>query len=183
MRFGGELGTNWMALAASSLNRNPGKPRIPPTCSTSRLDRFRAPWRIFKSGFSIHRPPDRRIVTDIGLAGNRFVALPRVLPTHAVSASTSTDRLSTSQRPHVGIDLELVIHNMTLRLRLETSSDGLSAQSHPLVEPSLYHRPMPFRSHLEITGDAIAAAFQKAYRDKLRAKFAEIVSHSGNSQG
>ena len=31
-----------------------------------------------------------------------------------------------------GLDLELVIHNMTLRLRLETSSDGLSAQSHPL---------------------------------------------------
>ena len=82
-----------------------------------------------------------------------------------------------------GLVLELVIHNMTLRLRLETSSDGLSAQSHPLVEPSLYHRPMPFRSHLEITGDAIAAAFRKAYRDKLRAKFAEIVSRSGNSLG
>ena len=82
-----------------------------------------------------------------------------------------------------GLDLELLIHNMTLRLRLETSSDGLSAQSHPLVEPSLYHRPMPFRSHLEITGDAIAVAFRKAYRDKLRAKFAEIVSRSGNSLG
>jgi hypothetical protein len=82
-----------------------------------------------------------------------------------------------------GLVLELVIHNMTLRLRLETSSDGLSAQSHPLVEPSLYHRPMPFRSHLEITGYAIADAFRKAYRGKLRAKFAEIVSHSGNSQG
>jgi hypothetical protein len=36
---------------------------------------FPAPWRIFKSGFSIHRPPDRRIVTDIGLAGNRFVSI------------------------------------------------------------------------------------------------------------
>jgi hypothetical protein len=82
-----------------------------------------------------------------------------------------------------GLDFELVIHNMTLRLRLETSSDGLSAQSHPLVEPSLYHRPMPFRSHLEITGDAIADAFRKAYRGKLRAKFAEIVSRSGNSLG
>ena len=82
-----------------------------------------------------------------------------------------------------GLDLELVIHNMTLRLRLETSSDGLSAQSHPLAELSLYHRPTPFRSDLEITGDAIAAAFRQAYRDKLRAKFAEIVSHSGNSQG
>ena len=46
-----------------------------------------------------------------------------------------------------GLDLELVIHNMTLRLRLETSSDGLSAQSHPLVEPSLYHRPMPSGNH------------------------------------
>jgi hypothetical protein len=79
-----------------------------------------------------------------------------------------------------GLDLELVIHNMTLRLRLETSSDGLSAKSYPLVELSVYH-PIPLRTPLEITGDAIAAAFRKAYRDKLRAKFAEIVSRSGNS--